>query len=53
MIYKNLVPGKKLSFLKFPISLGLFFGENNMVKLFIGHAVCERITAVYGELLLK
>ena len=40
-------------FWRFPISFGLFFDENNIVKLVIGHAVCEGIAASYGQLLLK
>ena len=40
-------------FLKFPISFGLFFDENNTVKLIIDHAVCKGIAATYGQLLLK
>ena len=35
-------------FKKFPISLALFFDEDNIVKLGIDHAVCEETAATDG-----
>ena len=40
-------------FKKFPFSFGVFFDENNTVKLIIDHAICKGIAATYGQLLLK
>ena len=44
---------KKLPFLKISDFFGLFFDENNIVKLVIDHAVRQGIAATYGQLLLK
>ena len=57
MIYRDLVFGvarnqeldlKNYPFKKFPISFGLFFDENGIVKLGIDYAVCEEIAATGG-----
>ena len=40
-------------FKKCPISFGLLFNKNKIVKLFIVRAVCERIAGAYIQLLLK
>ena len=62
MIYKDLVSWvarnqecdlRNYVFKKFPISFGIFFDENNTVKLIIDHAVYKEIAATYGQLLLK
>ena len=60
MIYEDLVSWvarnqvfdlRNYVLIKFPISFGLFFYENNTVKLIIHYAVCKRIAATYGQLL--
>ena len=35
-------------FLKFPVSFALFFDEDNIVKLGIDYAVCQKIAATDG-----
>ena len=44
---------KNYVFWKFLISFGLFFDENNIVKLAIDYAVREGTAATFGQLLLK